>query len=97
MLAAGALHDPEQAKESIDDFLDSLTWGHLVRHDLAEAQGKMEAYVVSVYTAAMTLTTVGYGDITAENTGERVGFTVLFLGGAFLWGILLAEVGEVHR
>ena len=96
-MAAGAFFNPEQAREMIEDFLDGLNWGHEPRTNLDTPLGKMEAYVVSVYTAAMTLTTVGYGDIAAENTAERVGFTVLFVGGAFLWGTLLAEVGEVHR
>ena len=45
----------------------------------------------------MTLTTVGYGVITAENTAERVGYTLCFVCGAFVWGTLLAEVGEVHK
>ena len=65
--------------------------------DLSTASGKLEAYVISIYLAAMTLTTVGYGDITPVNTFERVGFTLLFVVGAFVWGTLLAEVGEVHR
>ncbi len=43
------------------------------------------------------MTTVGYGDITAENTAERLGFTLLFVCGAFVWGTLLAEVGDVHK
>ena len=45
----------------------------------------------------MTITTVGYGDISADNTAERIGYVVLFLFGAFVWGNLLAEVGELHQ
>jgi len=36
-------------------------------------QGKMQAYVVSCYLITMTLTTVGYGDIGADNNAERIG------------------------
>ena len=45
----------------------------------------------------MTLTTVGYGDISADNTGERAGYVLFFIVGAFIWGNLLAEVGEIHQ
>ena len=52
--------------------------------------------MVAVYVTTMTLTTVGYGDVTADNTSERVGFTVLFIAGAFVWGNLLAALGDIH-
>jgi len=63
VVAAGAFADTEQAREMIDEFLDGLTWGHEPRTNLDTPKGKMEAYVLSVYLAAMTLTTVGYRDI----------------------------------
>ena len=56
----------------------------------------MEAYAISFYLVTMTLTTVGYGDISAENTSERIGYVVLFVVGAFVWGGLLADVAEIH-
>jgi hypothetical protein len=34
----------------------------------------MEAYAIACYLITMTLTTVGYGDINAENTAERIGY-----------------------
>ena len=52
----------------------------------------MEAYVVSMYLVTMTLTTVGYGDISAESTPERIGYILLFIGGAFVWGNLLVSL-----
>ena len=39
---------------------------------------------------------MGYGDIAAYNTSERVGYTVLFIVGAFIWGTLLAEINDIH-
>ena len=52
--------------------------------------GKVEAYIISLYVTTMTITTVGYGDISAENNYERVGYIVMFIAGAFVWGNLLA-------
>ena len=45
------------------------------------AAGKFEAYIISCYLITMTLTTVGYGDIGADNTSERVGYIILFIVG----------------
>ena len=84
-------------EEDVYDFLEAQPW-HFGRQPqtLHTVQGKLEAYAISCYLITMTLTTVGYGDIVAENTSERVGYVVLFIVGAFIWGTLLAEVGEVH-
>ena len=38
--------------------------------------GKLEAYSIAVYVVTQTLTTVGYGDTSADNTAERVGYDV---------------------
>ena len=43
------------------------------------------------------LNQVGFGDITADNSAERVGYVVFFIAGAFIWGKLLAELGDLHR
>jgi hypothetical protein len=39
---------------------------------------------------------VGYGDINASNTSERVGYVILFIMGGFIWGNLLAGISEIH-
>ena len=83
--------------DEVNEFLDSQPWGSDGRSDLSSSSGKLQAYIISVYVITMTLTTVGYGDISAENSAERVGFVLLFIGGAFIWGHLLAEVADVHR
>jgi voltage-gated potassium channel Kch len=83
--------------EATNEFLDSQTWiGVESRADLSTLKGKIEAYIISVYLTTMTLTTVGYGDITADNTSERAGYVVFFVVGAFVWGNLLANVSEIH-
>jgi hypothetical protein len=40
----------------------------------------------------MTITTVGYGDITAETTWERIGYSLFFIVCAFSWGELIAGI-----
>lgn len=56
--------------EDVNQFLDDVTWGSYVRSELGSPNGKLEAYVISIYVTTMTLTTVGYGDIAAANTPE---------------------------
>ena len=84
--------------DSIENWLDNvIPWGDMhQRKPLDSVEGKVEAYFVSVYLVAMTLTTVGFGDITACNTSERVGYALLFVVGAFIWGNLLAQITEIH-
>ena len=89
-------------EDEIYAFLDAQPWGsqfgdegHV--HKIHTEAGRFEAYVISCYLVTMTLTTVGYGDITANNTTERIGYVVLFIFGAFVWGTLLAQVGEIHQ
>ena len=45
----------------------------------------------------LVVTTVGFGDIVAHSTEERIAYIVLMICGAFVWGTLLAQVGEIHR
>ena len=45
----------------------------------------------------LVVTTVGFGDIIAHSTEERIAYIVLMICGAFVWGTLLAQVGEIHR
>ena len=80
----------------IDQFLDDQSWGVFERNSMDTMRGKIEAYAISMYVVTMTLTTVGYGDVTADNTSERVGYVLFFIVGAFVWGNLLAEITEIH-
>ena len=83
--------------EDIELFLEGLPWGAgREAPSLQTHRGKLEAYIVSMYVATMTLTTVGYGDISADNTPERIGYILLFISGAFIWGNLLATIDEIH-
>ena len=78
--------------EELDQWLDKEDWGSNLRHDLQTTPGKVEAYVISLYLVSMTITTIGYGDIHAENTSERVGYTLFFIASAYAWAELIAGV-----
>lgn len=45
----------------------------------------------------MTYATVGYGDISAENTAERLVYVFMFIIGAVIWGFLLADIAEIDH
>lgn len=52
-------------------------------------------YLWSFYWAAATLTTVGYGDISATNTGERILNILILLVGASVFGFIVANVSSI--
>ena len=52
-------------------------------------------YVDSIYWALMTLTTVGYGDITPQNDLERLYTLSCLLVGAVVFGFLLSTLGDL--
>lgn len=84
--------------DEVNAWLDAQPWKDgYQRAELTTRQGKLEAYVISTYLVTMTLTTVGYGDISAESTWERICYTHFFIVAAFLWANLLAEIGEIHQ
>lgn len=64
--------------------------GWIVAADLQNAADPGEQYISSVYFALMTLTTVGYGDITASTTGEMGFVIIVMVVGAVLYALLLA-------
>ena len=45
-----------------------------------------EIYVASMYLAIVTITSVGYGDITATNVWETIVLTILMMCSALMWG-----------
>lgn len=50
-------------------------------------------YVVALYWAVMTLTTIGFGDVTVQNTSERLLLVVVMLVGAFQYGYIIGALG----
>ena len=51
-----------------------------------------ELYLVSMYFSIMTLATVGYGDITACNTTERVVCSIMMLVGIFVYSVTIGSL-----
>jgi len=56
--------------------------------------GAAESYVAALYWAVMTLTSIGYGDISATqgNIGEHVVATLIMISGAIGWGLVLGVI-----
>lgn len=54
-------------------------------------------YIASLYYAAMTMTTVGYGDITPNTTVERVTSVVSMMLGGYVFGIVVGIMSEITR
>jgi len=52
-------------------------------------------YLYSIYWALMTLTTVGYGDITPANNTERLYALASLLIGALVFGYMLSSIGDL--
>merc|ERR1711871_750114 len=65
---------------------------------LGDAHGKPhgEVYIVALYWAAMTMSTIGYGDVVATTTAERVVATFgMFIGSSIFAYIVGAVTGTV--
>jgi hypothetical protein len=54
--------------------------------------GSWELYVVSLYWATATLSTVGYGDVVAENTTERLICALTMLLGIFVYSYVISSI-----
>ena len=52
-------------------------------------------YVISLYFAIMTLTTVGYGDVLAQNISEYALMIVMMFLGGFMWAYIIGSVCAV--
>eukprot|EP01050_Picozoa_sp_SAG11_P013808 SAG11_NODE_1642_length_4529_cov_2.274944_3_plen_156_part_00 len=53
-----------------------------------------EHYVDSIYFVMMTLTSIGYGDITPRNTGERLFVYILMFFTAFFYAYTIGSFAE---
>ena len=52
-------------------------------------------YIASMYWAFTTMTTVGYGDISAKTRGERVFVILGMIAGAFVYSGVIGSIGSV--
>eukprot|EP00750_Incisomonas_marina_P030973 INCI7688.2.p1 GENE.INCI7688.2~~INCI7688.2.p1 ORF type:complete len:849 (-),score=84.98 INCI7688.2:1220-3766(-) len=64
--------------------------GWIVSSGLHNAKDPFDQYISTVYFALMTLTSIGYGDITPSTTSEMVFVVCVTVVGAILYALLLA-------
>lgn len=72
-----------------DDLLPEMTWV-----DAVDLTGKppLDLYAAALYWSVMTLSTIGYGDITPQNTTETLIGVFCMLCGASLWAYVVGNV-----
>eukprot|EP00441_Pelagodinium_beii_P046607 CAMPEP_0197622410 /NCGR_PEP_ID=MMETSP1338-20131121/2738_1 /TAXON_ID=43686 ORGANISM="Pelagodinium beii, Strain RCC1491" /NCGR_SAMPLE_ID=MMETSP1338 /ASSEMBLY_ACC=CAM_ASM_000754 /LENGTH=1330 /DNA_ID=CAMNT_0043192143 /DNA_START=124 /DNA_END=4116 /DNA_ORIENTATION=- len=71
------------------DGTESVNW---VRNTGADRLSLASRYVTSFYFVTATMMAVGYGEISGQNTGERVYCIILQLFGATSFGFILSSV-----
>ena len=73
------------------DVIDPLerSWTNTFGYDLVD---RTTQYIASLYWAVYTLLTVGYGDIHATNTGERIYALIVMAIGSLVLGVIIDRV-----
>ncbi|CAL6363199.1 unnamed protein product [Bathycoccus prasinos] len=54
-----------------------------------------DKYIAALYWSSMTITTIGYGDISPKTNEERIFVIIAMLAGAFQYGYVVGAVGNV--
>lgn len=70
----------------------SQTWLDLARIDQSN---QLEVYLNALYFTFITMITVGYGDITPVNNGEKIFVIVLVFLSSFIVGYTVSTVGRI--
>jgi len=74
---------------------DIVTWVQAYDDGRGLEVGPGTQYLLAVYWALTTLTTVGYGDITPANDAERMYALFALLTGALVFGFMLSSIGSL--
>ena len=67
----------------------------LLEHDGGQSNTKIDGFATALWWAIVTVTTVGYGDITPVTLGGRALGVVLMIGGIGIFGIFTASVAAL--
>ena len=67
----------------------------LLEHDGGHSDTKIDGFATALWWAIVTVTTVGYGDITPVTLGGRALGVVLMIGGIGMFGIFTASVAAL--
>lgn len=67
-----------------------MSWA--TQHDITGNTSAFHDYIISLYWAAATTTSTGYGDITAVNREERVVALIAMIIGLILYGYILGAI-----
>lgn len=63
--------------------------------DVSDKNSVFSMYVAAMYWSCTTITTVGYGDITPKNDGDRIFVFFAMLLGAGMYGYIIAAMGNI--
>jgi hypothetical protein len=63
--------------------------------DVGVCESAGSIYASSMYLAIVTITSVGYGDITATNVSETVVLTLLMMMSALMWGLVIGTFSGI--
>jgi len=66
-----------------------------IREENLDGEPPFFKYSVALYFAVMTITTVGYGDVTPTNRNEYLLVTVIMIAGGFLWAYVIGGICNV--
>lgn len=83
-----------------EDGEDCRDWNWLIKYSGGQDQYDLfiqnkSAYMMSLYYSTVTLTTLGYGDITPSNDVEQVVAAMLSLSGGIMFSILIGSMGTL--
>merc|ERR1719456_1075087 len=74
---------------------EGMGTGTWIKNGGHEDEHPIQVYVVAAYWSVMTLTSIGYGDITPVNDAEKLVCIILMLFGAGVWAFIIGQACTV--